>query len=247
MEAMTNILLQRYRQQASLLTGLKETLAVQKTTLSAGTAMQQSRLAASIQSLTPDQQSQAGALLGASFTSGGALASLSAAGAQVSRFANTLGTNGEAQAGLRAFTTELTKNWYSTDTTSIMKGLRDIQESDTNLFVSAFATAGQVANAGGNGTAFMKTLTSLNAPEQQSAFVASISDIMKAEGTNANRTELTGSVMNTISEIQRATQGEDETKAVESFFEELRTATTNDERSQFVEIYHRRNPYIFYS
>ncbi|MBP7635376.1 hypothetical protein KBA41_14505 [Candidatus Ozemobacteraceae bacterium] len=247
MDAMTNILLQRYRQQASLLTGLKETLAIQKTTLSAGTAMQSSRLAASIQSLTPEQQSQAGSLLGTSFTSGGALASLSAAGTQVSQFASTLGTNGEAQAGLRAFTTELTKNWYSTDTPTIMKGLRDIREADTSLFNSAFATAGQVANAGGNTTSFMKTLTSLNAPEQQSAFVASISDIMKTEGTNASRTELTGSVMNTISEIQRATQGEEEKKAVNTFFEELRSYTTNDERSQFVEVYHRRNPYIFYT
>ncbi len=247
MDAMTNILLQRYRQQASLLTGLKETLAIQKTTLSAGTAMQQSRLTASIQSLTPEQQSQAGALYGASFTSGGALASLSAAGTQVSQFANGLGANGEAQAGLRAFTAELTKSWYSTDTPTIMKGLRDIQETDTSLFASAFVTAGQVANTGGNATSFMKTLTSLSAPEQQSAFVASISDIMKTEGTNANRTELTGSVMNTISEIQRATQGEEEKKAVDSFLEELRTATTNDERSQFVEVYHRRNPYIFYT
>ncbi|OQA06653.1 MAG: hypothetical protein BWY66_01758 [bacterium ADurb.Bin374] len=247
MDAMTNILLQRYRQQASLLTGLKETLAVQKTTLSAGTAMQQSRLSTSILSLTPEQQSQAGSLFGTAFTSAGALASLSAAGTQVSQFANALGTNGEAQAGLRAFTTELTKNWYSTETPTIMKGLRDIQETDTRLFASAFAAAGQIANAGGNTTSFMKTLTALNTPEQQSAFVASVSDIMKTEGTNARRTELTGSVMNTISEIQRATQGEEEKKAMNSFLEELRSFTTNDERSQFIEVFHRRNPFIFYT
>ncbi|HQG29574.1 MAG TPA: hypothetical protein PLY73_13565 [Candidatus Ozemobacteraceae bacterium] len=244
---MTNILLQRYRQQASLLTGLKETLTIQRTTLSGSSAMQQNRLSGSIQSLSPAQQSQAGSLLETSFTSGGALASLSAAGTQVSQFANALGTNGEAQAGLRAFTTELTKNWYSTDTPAIMKGLRDLQENDTSLFASAFATAGHVASAGGNATSFMKTLTSLNTPEQQSAFVASISDIMKTEGTNARRTELTGSVMNTISEIQRATQGEEGKKAVDTFLEELRSATTNDERSQFVEVYHRRNPFIFYT
>lgn len=247
MDAMTNILLQRYRQQASLLTGLRETMAIQRTTLGVGSAMQQSQLSASLQSLTPQQQSQAGSLLGASFTSGGALASLSAAGTQVSQFANVLGTNGEAQAGLRAFTTELAKNWYTTDNVSIMKGLRDIETSDTGLFTSAFIAAGQVANAGGNATSFMKTLTSLTEPAQQTALVKSISDIMKTEGTNVQRKELTGSVMNTISEIQRGTKGEEEKKAVESFLTELNTYNTNDERSQFIEVYHRRNPYIFYS
>lgn len=245
MDVMTNILLQRYRQQASLLSGLRQTMTLQKTGLSGSSALLQNQLPGSIQTLAPGQQTQTGAPGTSAFYSGGALTSLSATGSYLNQFAAAIGSNADAQTGLRAFTLELGNNRYNTDGISSMRSLRDLQETDTGLFTSAFATAGQLANAGGNAGSFLKSLSSLTDNASQSSMVRSISDIMRSEGTNAERTQLTGSIMSTISDIQRNTTGDEQRTALDTFFSELATTKTNEERSAFITIFERKNPNIF--
>lgn len=245
MDAMTNILLQRYRQQASLLSGLQQTTALQKTGLPGGSALLQNQQTGSLSSLSGIQQTQNASLGTSAFFSGGALTSLSATGNQLNQFAATIGADADAKTGLRAFTLELGKNWYSTDGVSTMNALRELQSTDTELFTSAFATAGLLTNAGGNAGTFLKTLSSLTDQGTQSSLVQSVSDIMKAEGTNPDRTALTGSVMSTISDIQRNTPEETRQETLGSFFSELQSFDTLKERSEFITIYQRKNPNIF--
>ncbi|HOY65414.1 MAG TPA: hypothetical protein PLP29_00915 [Candidatus Ozemobacteraceae bacterium] len=245
MDALSNILLRRYQQRAYLMTGFALPAPLSSTQATGGAGLTGVQALTGAQPLTSLTRAQQPEQTGFGLSTGGALSAISAMGRQMNEFSRTLGTNDEARAGLRAFALEIGRDTTATGPLTALNDLRSMQIQDPKNFASAFEVAGQYAGVGGSASAFLRTVAAEKDTGLRSSMIGAIDSSLGMQGTNAERRQLAGGVLSTISNIRENTAKTEETGAIKKFLSKLQTYDTLGQRSEFIQIFNRKDQSIF--
>ncbi|HEY9069091.1 MAG TPA: hypothetical protein VIV61_02485 [Candidatus Ozemobacteraceae bacterium] len=245
MDALSNVLLRRYQQRAYLMTGFALPSPLSNTQTAMGTGMSGIQPLTGAQPLTGLNQAQQTEQTGFGLPTGGALSAISAMGRQMNEFSRTLGNNQEARAGLRAFALEVGRDTSPAGPLSALNDLRSMQLQDPGNFPTAFEVAGRYAGVGGSASAFLRTVAAEKDTGLRSSMIGAVDSTLGLQGTAAERRQLVGGVLSTITDIRKSATQAEEAGAIKKFLAKLQTYDTLGQRSEFIQIFKRQDQSIF--